>query len=295
MTRVVDVPVHFEFQALDQFAKSFGTPDQTRLLFDAHPAKWASPYGLLSMLVAGQWLKEHDYPRPQFTIPQDRDVAHYWSRAGFFHFAAEYFDLHGKVPRAASGSSDSLLDVTPVTGADDVHTVVGRVQDRSAAIMAELGLGVEATLGFAMALSEGCQNIIEHAGTVGWVAVQSYHWRQRLGRRVVVIAVADAGIGFRGSLEPTQATRVGARWGDAAALEAAVFQGVSRFGDPGRGQGIAGMRRYIGRWDGKLSLRSGAARLSIVPPWDDDVPIASDIPHFPGSQLLIIIPAKESR
>ena len=69
MTRVVDVPVHFEFQSLDQFAKSFGTPDQTRLLFDAHPAKWASPYGLLSMLVAGQWLKEHDYPRPQFTIP----------------------------------------------------------------------------------------------------------------------------------------------------------------------------------------------------------------------------------
>ena len=55
------------------------------------------------------------------------------------------------------------------------------------------------------------------------------------------------------------------------------------------------MRRYVGRWDGKLSLRSGAARLSIVPPWDDDVPIASDIPHFPGSQLLIILPAKESK
>ena len=139
------------------------------------------------------------------------------------------------------------------------------------------------------------QNIIEHAGTVGWVAVQSYHWRQRLGRRVVVIAVADAGIGFRGSLEPTQASRAGDRWGDAAALEAAVFQGVSRFGDPGRGQGIAGMRRYVGRWDGKLSLRSGAARLSLVPSWDDDVPIAADIPPFPGSQLLIIIPAKEPK
>ena len=51
-----------------------------------------------------------------------------------------------------------------------------------------------------MTLSEACQNIVEHAGRGGWVAVQTYTWRKRLGRRVVVIAVCDAGIGFRQSL-----------------------------------------------------------------------------------------------
>ena len=59
----------------------------------------------------------------------------------------------------------------------------------------------KAIVGFAMTLSEVCQNIIEHAGRGGWVMVQTYKWAKRLGRRVVVIAVCDAGLGFRKSLE----------------------------------------------------------------------------------------------
>jgi hypothetical protein len=144
-----------------------------------------------------------------------------------------------------------------------------------------------------MALSEACQNIVEHAGTSGWVAVQSYNWRRKLGRRVVVIAVADAGVGFRHSLEPTQARRFGDRWNDATALESALIQGVSRFRDPGRGQGLAGIRRYVKRWAGKLSVRSGSARITIVPPWDDDQPLVEGLPPFPGSQVLLIIPAQQ--
>lgn len=292
MTRVVEIPLHFDDRAMDDFARAFGSPDDERLLFDAHPAKWASPYGLLAMLTAGQWLQEHGHQRPQFRIPADRDVAHYWARAGFFSHAGEYFDLHGKVPRTATGATEVLLDVTPVRGSDDVHHVVDRIQNRSQVILGELHLEPEATLGFAMALSEACQNIVEHAGTGGWVAVQAYKWRRRLGRRVVVIAVADAGVGFRRSLDETQAQRYGDRWTDATALEAAVFQGVSRFRDPGRGQGIAGMRRYVNRWEGKLSLRSGTARLAIVPEWDDGPPLEDGLPHFPGSEVLIIIPAE---
>src|SRR2546427_9989577 len=152
----------------------------------------------------------------------------------------------------------------------------------------------KATMGFAMALSEACQNIVEHAGTGGWVAVQSYHWRRTLARRVVVIAVADAGVGFRHSLEPTQARRYGDRWGDATALEAALIQGVSRFRDPGRGQGLQGILRYVKRWSGKLAIRSGSARIAIVPPWDDDLPLTDRLPPFPGSQVLLIIPAQQA-
>src|ERR671924_383137 len=147
-------------------------------------------------------------------------------------------------------------------------------------------------MGFAMALSESCQNIVEHAGTGGWVAVQAYNWRRKLARRVVVIAVADAGVGFRHSLESTQAKRFGDRWGDAAALEAALVQGVSRFRDPGRGQGLAFIKRFLDQWEGKISIRSGTARLAIVPPWDEDVPLSENLPYFPGAQVQIIIPAQ---
>jgi anti-sigma regulatory factor (Ser/Thr protein kinase) len=294
MTRVVEVPVQFDDRSFDLFAKSFAGGNGGRLLFDAHAAQWASPFGLVGLLSAGQALAERGGERPLLTLPQDRDVVHYWTRAGFVQHAETLFEIHGRAPRIpARAESDVLLEVTPVRGEDDVHQVVNHIQDRAAAMLTrELGLEAAATMGFGMALSEACQNIVEHAGTGGWVAVQTYTWRRRLGRRVVVIAVSDAGVGFRRSLDATQAKRFGDRWGDAAALEAALIQGVSRFRDPGRGQGLAGIRRYLSRWAGKLAVRSGTARMTMVPPWDDDVPLADQLPHFPGTQLLMIVPAQ---
>ncbi len=295
MTRLVEVPSQFDDRSFDQFAGAFAeaTKDGERLLFDAHAAEWASPYGLVGLLAAGQAARgAGGAERPLLTAPTQSDVLTYWTRAGFFREAAELFEIHGKLPRAKPAEdSDVLLPVTPVRAAEDVHEVVSNIQQRASAILAsELGLDPKATMGFAMALSESCQNIVEHAGTGGWVAVQAYNWRRKLAKRVVVIAVADAGVGFRHSLEPTQSKRFGERWGDAAALEAALIQGVSRFRDPGRGQGLAGIRRYLARWDGKIAIRSGTARIAIVPRWDDDVPLKDGLPAFPGAQVLIIIP-----
>ncbi len=297
MTRLVEVPAQFDDRTFDQFAAAFTAAQAggERLLFDAHAAEWASPYGLVGLLAAGQ-AAQRDGERPLLTAPTSNEVATYWARAGFFRAAGDLFEIHGKLPRIKPASeSDVLLPVTAVRAAEDVHEVVSAIQQRASAILAsELGLDPKATMGFAMALSEACQNIVEHAGTGGWVAVQSYSWRRRLARRVVMIAVADAGIGFRHSLEPTQARRFGNRWGDGAALEAALIQGTSRFRDPGRGQGLAGIRRYLARWDGKIAIRSGTARIAIVPTWDDDVPLRADLPAFPGAQVLLIIPAQRT-
>ncbi|PYO99372.1 MAG: ATP-binding protein [Gemmatimonadetes bacterium] len=314
MTRLVEVPAQFDDRSFDQFAGAFAeaTKDGERLLFDAHAAEWASPYGLVGLLAAGQAARSAGgggtvagraggaggagAERPLLTAPTQSEVLTYWTRAGFFREAAELFEIHGKLPRVKPAEdSDVLLPVTPVRAAEDVHAVVSNIQQRASAILAsELGLDPKATMGFAMALSEACQNIVEHAGTGGWVAVQAYTWRRKLAKRVVVIAVADAGVGFRHSLEPTQSKRFGERWGDAAALEAALIQGVSRFRDPGRGQGLAGIRRYLTRWDGKIAIRSGTARIAIVPKWDDDVPLKEGLPAFPGAQVLIIIPEQGS-
>ncbi|HEU4754478.1 MAG TPA: ATP-binding protein, partial [Armatimonadota bacterium] len=168
----------------------------------------------------------------------------------------------------------------------------GEISSNASRILVEqLGIRPQETYKFSMALSEACQNIVEHAGTAGWVAVQSYNWKRRLERRVVVIAVSDAGIGFRRSLEAAHARRFGERWGDGAAIEAALIQNVSRFRDPGRGQGLAFIRRFVQQWNGKVSIRSGTARLSIIPDWDDDVPLAERLPWFPGAQVQVTIPA----
>jgi hypothetical protein len=294
VTRIGEIPTSFDDRAMDQYAAAFGGwPADQRLLFDARATTWVSPYGFVAMLTAAQAVAEARGERPILYLPASEDVRRYWARVGFLRYADELFEVHGKVPRAATGPSDTLLDVTPIRGSDDVHEVVGRVQEGAARILTELGLEAKANMGFSMALSESCQNIVEHAGTTGWVAVQAYDWRRRIGTRVVVIAVSDAGIGFRRSLEPTQAKRFGDRWSDATALEAAWIQNVSRFRDPGRGQGLAGIKRYLSRWDGKITIRSGTARLANVPHWDkEDVPMTEQLPFFPGAQVQVILPAQ---
>lgn len=295
MTHVIDVPQILDERSFDQFAGGFaGAEGAARVLVDAHASEWASPTGLIGLLCAGQALLARSGVKPLLTVPAEREVAHYWARAGFFLHAADLFEIHGSVPRVKPNPERNvLLEVTPVTVADDVHAVVGRIQERSVAILtSELGLDPKATMGFGMALSEACQNIVEHAGTGGWVAVQAYSWRA-LGKRVVVIAVADAGVGFRHTLEATQGKRFGDRWGDATALEAALIQGISRFRDPGRGQGLAGIRRYLDRWHGKISIRSGTARIAIVPAWDRDEPLRDGLPRFPGAQVQLVVPEVE--
>ncbi len=296
MSRVVEIPTLLDDRSFEQFATSFAAgPITDRMVFDARPAQWASPFGLIGMLTAAQAVKEAGGPLPQFTVPQAEDVRRYWARAGFFQHAAELFELHGKVPRQKpDDQSEVLLAVTPVRASEDVHAVVGKIQAGASRILhGELGLEATSTMGFAMALSEACQNIVEHAGTGGWVAVHAYRFRRKLGRKVAVIAVSDGGIGFRRSLEATQARRFGDRWGDAVALEAAVIQHTSRFRDPGRGQGMPGIKRYLTRWSGKLTIRSGTARIAIIPAWDDDVPMTEGLAPFPGAQLQILIPGAE--
>ncbi len=143
---------------------------------------------------------------------------------------------------------------------------------------------------FSMTLSEACQNVTEHAGRDGWVAVQSYTWKQRLGRRVVVIAVCDAGIGFRRSLESNAQRPRNDRWDDGMALEEGVLRNVSRFRESGRGQGLSQIRSFVTKFQGKLAVRSGTARIALIPDWDDDVALREGLAPFPGAQVQITIP-----
>lgn len=296
MSAVIEVPTRFDEHSFESFAQSFARAGEAiRVIVDAHACEWTSPIGFVGLLAAGQALKNRLGSAPILTVPADRDVAHFWARMGFFTQARELFEIHGSVPRVKAGDSKVLLEVTPVRVAEDVHDVVHRIQERSAEILQhELGLDARATMGFGMALSEACQNIVEHAGAGGWVAVHTYAYKKRLGRRVAVIAVADAGVGFRHTLESSQARQYGERWGDLAALEAALLKNVSRFRDPGRGQGLAGIRRYVQRWHGKISIRSGTARIAIVPEWDEDFTNTEQLAPFPGAQVQMIIPAAEA-
>ena len=291
MTTIITAPSSLDDHSFEQiFDQLAPLPPDEKIVIDTRRTRWASPYGLTALLSVAQTRLE----RPTLAVPEAEETASYWSRASFFKHAESLFDISGKLPRPRSGAESSvLLEVTPIAQTQDIHTVVTNIQERSQTILQEkLHLESKVTMRFTMALSEVCQNVIEHAGTGGWVAVQAYKWQQRLGRWVVVIAVCDAGMGFRKSLETLQMPRPSDRWDDGMALEQTLMGGVSRFRDPGRGQGLAGVKKFIGQWNGKLSIRSGTARIAIIPEWDQDEPLKKNLASFPGAQVQLTIPER---
>ncbi|MGH7718770.1 MAG: hypothetical protein ACREON_08005, partial [Gemmatimonadaceae bacterium] len=182
MTTVINVPHSLDEATFETLLEQLAPVSQDeKVLLNARHTRWASPYGLAAILTLAQTRAE----RPALYAPELDDTASYWGRAAFFKHAEELFELHGSIPRSrGGGESDVLLEITPVAKNEDVHEVVGRIQQKSQAILTkELNIDVKATVGFAMTLSEACQNIVEHAGRGGWAAVQTYRWQKRLGRR----------------------------------------------------------------------------------------------------------------
>ncbi len=294
MSQVVEVPATLDEAAFETLIRRVRgvDDDKARLLLDARAVSWVSPYGLIGLLAIGQEARQRTGLAPLIEPPEDEDVRSYIDRMHFWPAAADVFELAVRPPKPHA-RSDALLEVTTIRSHEDVHRVVEGVRERAQQILhSRLGYPMPAVIHFSVMLSEVCQNILEHADSIGWVCAQRYHWKRRLGRDVVVLAVMDVGVGFEGSLATEHARRYGEPWSAASALEAAFLRGESRFSDPGRGQGLQAIRRQVIKWDGAVRIRSGDARIARVPDWDDAKPLETDLPRFSGAQVLIVLPER---
>jgi hypothetical protein len=291
---VIPVPATLDDRSFETLVAALARSEGERVLVDARRLRWVDPYGMLGLLALGE-VAGRSGEKPRFQLPESPDVVSYLTRMAFFRRAPDVYELHGGRRGQADGESDVLLEITPVTSHVDVHQIVDRVNERALAILTrQLEYPLKEAFQFSVMLSELCQNIIEHAEAGGWVATQTYNWARRLGRKVVTIAVMDLGVGFYGSLASEHAGRYGERWSHASALEAAFIHGLTRFHDPGRGQGLQQIRKQVGRWNGKISIRSGTARIADVPAWDDAPPLEEGLPPFPGTQIFIVLPSREA-
>lgn len=291
---VIALPASLDRRTADELFEAASATGEERALFDGRHVRFVDPNGMVALLAAGRFVQERTGALPRMQLPESTDAQRYMARIGFFRAAEGIFEFDQKAPRAGSGDSNVLLEITPITQNADVHEVVDRVQSAAGAILSNtLGYPLTSVVPFSVILSEVCQNVLEHAEAPGWVAAQAYNWQKRIGRHVLVIAVGDLGRGFRGSLAEEHSARFGERWGDATALEAAFIHGLTRFPDSHRGQGIQQIRKQVRRWDGAISIRSGTARIADVPEWDDTPPLQDRMAPFPGAQISMILPARE--
>ncbi len=270
---------------------------------DLREVSFMDPYGMVGLLEIGELLKVTNHLpgcqtpawrtgdfKSTILLPRSGEVINYLDRMDFFRFAGEYFRLEPSKPQISgkylrSSYSDVLLEITPIEKSDDIHFIVGKVKGRAHSILARhLHYDDRAINGFIVALSEVCQNIIEHSETIGFVGIQKYHF-QNIGKNIVKIAVMDTGIGFRKSLSGRFSLE-----SDIQAIEKALLHGASRYVEEGRGHGLAAVRRLVNQWNGKLSIRSGTAKLSLIPHWARGKAKELGLAYLPGAQINIMLP-----
>jgi anti-anti-sigma regulatory factor len=276
-----------QIEGLDQVAAG-------EVIIDLEHVRFVDPYGMVGLLALARFLRQRPLD-PVLMLPRSEEVMKYLDRMDFSRHAERLcaIDLTTLWPDgeyARSTHSDVLLEITPINRSEDIHYIVDSVRDRAQTILSQnLHYEQAAIDGFVVALSEVCQNIPEHSEDVGYVAIQKYFYGRRLGKNLVKIAVMDLGVGFRASLAPKYAAQA-AEWSDLMALRLAMFEGASRYDDPGRGQGLSAVRRFVERWHGKLMIRSGSARVGLSPAWDRSAPRQTKLTPFPGTQVSIVLP-----
>ncbi|HTG01048.1 MAG TPA: ATP-binding protein [Nitrospirota bacterium] len=271
-------------ETFERLLRSFIGAEQ----IDLRSVSFIDPYGMLGLLEIGELCMLEDVKKT-ILLPNAGEVCTYLSRMNFFPHAKRYFSFDEQCAGAAKtnskSDSDVLLEITPIERSNDIHHIVGVVRDRAQAILARhLHYDDRAINGFIVALSEVCQNIIEHSENKGFVGIQKYRY-QSLNKNIVKIAVMDVGVGFRKSLSARFRLK-----SDLDAIDKALLHGASRYEDEGRGHGLAGVRKFVTQWQGKLSIRSGTARLAIIPSWARGKPQERGLTKFPGAQINIILP-----
>ena len=272
-------------ETFEQVLQSFEKSSEIEL----QKVSFIDPFGMVGILEIGRVFKS-DVNLKVLYLPESEDVLKYLERMDFFKFAHRYFRLEPFKPEISekylrSSYSDVLLEITTIEKSDDIHFIVGKVKNRAHAILTKhLNYDERAINGFIVSLSEVCQNILEHSESKGFVGIQKYHF-QGMGKNVVKIAVMDTGIGFRKSLSERFSLK-----NDLHSIEKALLHGASRYEDEGRGHGLAAVRRFVNQWNGKISIRSGTAKLSIIPEWAWGKEREYNLTHFPGAQINILLP-----
>lgn len=261
--------------------------EEEEVVLDLSPLEFIDPYGMVGLLELGEYFASQNLS-PLLIPPASEEVLKYLERLDFLKLALEVYRLAGLSPSISKRfrrkrASDVLLEITKIERSLDIHEIVTRVKIRAKRILKKhLNYNSEDIDKFLVAISEVCQNIPEHSKSTGWVGVQKYFYEKRLSKNVVKIAVMDLGIGMKKSLGRR-------RWSDEVAIRKALFEGVSRHKEVGRGHGLVRVRGLVEAWGGKLAIRSGTAKAGVFPAWDSEK-VRRPLPNFPGTQISIVLP-----
>ena len=258
-----------------------------QIIIDLSLIESIDAYGLLGLVIIGSYLRKNNCSTA-ITLPRQKDALAFMYQAGFCSYLPGLFNEGSPVfSEPLPQESPFLLGITPIDKSLDIHDIAITVREsfrhRFPTETPDLWNN------HIVIISEICQNIPEHSKDSGFVAITCTHDTYK--RPIMHIVIMDTGIGIRTSLNDRFQSVFREKWSDHMALHKTLFEGVSRFNDPGRGNGIVRSKELVNKLNGKMSIRSGTAKLwGKIPSWEIERFFRKSLTYLPGTQINIQLP-----
>ncbi|WP_448625909.1 hypothetical protein [Geodermatophilus sp. URMC 64] len=215
-----------------------------RRRIDLARATFADPAGLVALAAIAE--RAHiDRVMIEFTPPSDQDCAVYLSRMRLGQHLRDLGVDHGLPTVHENPLGDRLHELTRFSSEEEFDQLAATVERT----FEKEHPGTARDL--YRALHEVASNVLEHSGrSGGYLALQRFPQRND-----VAFAVADSGIGLRGSLSKRMTVD-----DDRTALVRAVQVHVTSLDAPGRGRGLGRVIATTGHHHGAVLLLSGSSQ-----------------------------------
>lgn len=250
---------------------------------DLQGVEFFEPYGITFLALVCRQLVSLGI-KPTVLLPlTDTPQAYYLKRMRVPQVLRKWAGLENYLwsqGRGWESSSHVLLELTPFLQAVKIERlIVRRVYQ---ILKTQLHYGPSDLSAFSNIVAELCENVQDHSqeSESGFIAAQTYKSKvgSTRGKRCVLLAVVDLGIGIRESLGERYPV---SSWSHAVALENAILRNYSR--SASRGLGFETVRRICNDHHGHLQVRSGNARLDI----HQNRAWSIEGVSFPGAQVAI--------
>ena len=257
-----------------------GAPPADQYVLDMNTVRFVKPYGVMALVIAIRRLSQRS-SRPVFLNNIQGRIHSYLDRMDLFQVGSDWVQTSDVLDEEwlRSDFTPNLLELTTITGPEDVETAVARAKRIFSRWLMIPNLGE-----LCIVLSELCANIYQHSGDpLGCVLIQKYGPFR--GRVTVNLAVGDLGRGIRGSLT-SQHGEIGQETVDY--LREAMHGKTARQSGRG-GLGLRRVEQIAASSGGYLWLRSETA--AILSRGPDQTQEKTNLISIPGTQVAVALHA----
>lgn len=288
-------PTILNDNSFEYLVSALPSPDklpQEEVQLDLTLTEAIDPFSLLGIVTLGNYLKRSG-SNTRLLLPRHKESLSFMEQAGLNDYLPVLFNEHTPLPDdQVQSDKRCIVGITKIEKSLDIHDIVIQVRERLGETMNSSHNDIWNSS--MVIISEMCQNIHEHSMDTGFALIVLY--RDHYKRDILHLVIMDTGIGIKTSLDQKFHSVFREKWSDYMALHKTLFEGVSRHDDPGRGNGIVRSKELVNKFNGKMSIRSGTAKLwGRIPAWEIERFFRKPLTYLPGTQINILLPLNSAQ